>query len=281
MPEQRTPAVFDPQTGYLGQPNDGDWLDIADRPWETLYFSGAVTHSRKFVTEQSAPITLNLGEPHGEIWISNQGLGTVTIASDAPLSGIITIEENETVLVAADGTMWRSLKPAGLNTPTLLPGQRPTLPDGSSRPTRPETGLEAWGVDAIGIYEPRTRTDGNAKPKRRGIAFPPQVDETTGSLKTSTDIDLIRDHIFSAILTYKTERPMRPRYGVDRHVFESRPTFEPIYEDLRNAIDAATGEHLSHLDVRGEFQPPGTLYIGIDWATNGIPGAPLRFELAF
>ena len=116
-----------------------------------------------------------------------------------------------------------------------------------------------------------------APPRIRGVSFPLQVTED-GSLKTSEDVDLLRDRIFHCLYTEQRERIMRPAYGIPNYAFETRASFIPIYESIRSALTTQIKD-VNSFEVTGQFFPPATLQLQIDWVVAGFPQEPLGFEL--
>jgi hypothetical protein len=118
-----------------------------------------------------------------------------------------------------------------------------------------------------------------ANPVRiRGISFPLQVTED-GGLKTSEDLNLVRDRIFHVLYTMQGERIMRPAFGITDSTFEVRGNFTPIYEGIRAALTQQV-KNVDSFSVSGEFAPPSTLRIQINWIVKSFPQNPLQFELA-
>lgn len=117
-----------------------------------------------------------------------------------------------------------------------------------------------------------------APPRIRGVSFPLQVTED-GSLKTSEDVDLLRDRIFHHLYTEQRERIMRPAFGIPDYAFETRASFIPIYESIRSTLTTQI-KGVDSFEVSGQFFPPATLQLQIDWMVSGFPQEPLGFELA-
>lgn len=118
--------------------------------------------------------------------------------------------------------------------------------------------------------------------RRRGISFPLKITED-GSLKTSTDIDLLRDRIMSVLLTRKFERIMRPNYGIREYTFESRPTIRPVTEGIRLALKKQIPE-VDNFEVFAGFQSnveTKTLRVQINWGVSKIPQPPINFYLDY
>lgn len=115
-------------------------------------------------------------------------------------------------------------------------------------------------------------------PRIRGVSFPLQVTDD-GSLKTSEDVDLLRDRIFHILYTEQKERIMRPAFGLPDYAFETRASFTPIYESIRSALITQV-KGVDSFEVSGSFFPPATLQLRIDWMVSGFPQEPLGFELA-
>jgi hypothetical protein len=118
--------------------------------------------------------------------------------------------------------------------------------------------------------------------ERRGISFPLEVGED-GGLKVSEDADLIRDRIFSVLLTRKLERPFWARYGTQEHIFESRPTVRPIVEGIKRSLEAHIPE-VSQFEVLvntdTDKPSPKTFNVRINYTLAGVPQSPVDFDLS-
>ena len=103
---------------------------------------------------------------------------------------------------------------------------------------------------------------------RRGISFPLQV-TSDGGLETSEDTNLIRDWIFHLLYTERWERIMRPSFGVPDLTFETRSSFTPVYEAVRQALKQQV-ERVDEFEVSGEFVAPSTLILQVKWYVSGF-----------
>ena len=117
--------------------------------------------------------------------------------------------------------------------------------------------------------------------QRRSLKFP-LVADGEGGLLISEDSDVIRDRIFSVLLTRQYERVLRPRYGSRDYTFESRPSVRPVVEAIRTSLEANIPEVDSfevYAGVDLDAVAPTTLYIRIDWVLNGSPQVAVEFDI--
>jgi hypothetical protein len=116
-------------------------------------------------------------------------------------------------------------------------------------------------------------------PSIRGLTYPLTV--LNGNLATSTDYELVTQHIRSVIETRYYERVMRAEYGIGDYVLE---ILDPSvicsaiqYSILQNV------EGLTDLSVLGDWRTggeDGLFILNITYEVNGVPQPPLAFTLA-
>lgn len=101
-----------------------------------------------------------------------------------------------------------------------------------------------------------------------GLAYPLEVDEATGNLKTQSDAELIADHILSWLETEPLERVMRPDYGTPGYLFTTQQNWGAIAaaveQRLRANIPQAT------FTVEGSLTDEGEAQLDVYWAIPGI-----------
>jgi hypothetical protein len=114
-------------------------------------------------------------------------------------------------------------------------------------------------------------------PAKRGLTFPLQIAD--GGLAVSTDLDLVREHIVSVLLTRPFERVMRLDYGMPDQVF-SVVQPEIIDAKIAAAIEREVTE-IENLRVRGEWYAgeDGLYNVNIYYTLNGVPQPPLELSL--
>lgn len=116
-------------------------------------------------------------------------------------------------------------------------------------------------------------------PSIRGISYPLTV--SNGNLSTSTDYELIAQHIRSVIDTRYYERVMRADYGIDDFILgilDPNLINSSIETSIYENVDGVTA-----VNVLGNWISEGDdgIYrIVIQYSTNGVPQAPLNFTLA-
>jgi len=272
MPEARVPLILDPTTGQFGIPNEGDWLQINERPWlRTATDAEVGANDRVIATE---PIILSLRDPYSEVWVYNDSDGHIVLESAFALSGLTALPPGSLAVIAGDGEAWHSF--------LASPGQEfvsaiAPVPGSSVLTGSPDVSGDRW-VEAAGLVS--AGRGAGQRPKVRGISFPPQLDEENGTLALSEDVYCIRDQIFSVLRTQKGERPLRQGYGLNDYSFEVRSGFGAILEELRTEIKRQIPE-LYEVTVSGIYQPVATLALRVDWQLDERSlQAPLGFELA-
>lgn len=117
-----------------------------------------------------------------------------------------------------------------------------------------------------------------APPRVRGVSFPLQV-TGDGKLKTSDDLDLVRDHIFHVLYTENRERVMRPAFGLPDYIFDSLSDFSVVYSAVRSVLKTQV-RGVDDFNVTGRFYAPATLQLKIEWEVSGYPQEPLGFKIA-
>ena len=116
-------------------------------------------------------------------------------------------------------------------------------------------------------------------PSIRGISYPLSV--TGGNLSTSTDYDLVAQHIRSVVDTRYYERVMRADYGIDDFVLS---ILDPNL--INSSIETAIYENVSGVtavNVAGNWVSQGddgVYIISIQYSVNGVPQPPVNFTLA-
>lgn len=113
----------------------------------------------------------------------------------------------------------------------------------------------------------------------RGITYPLTV--VNGNLQTSTDYDLVSQHIRNVLETRYYQRVMRANFGIGDYVLE---VLDP--SQINSAIQYSILENvkgLTSLNVTGNWRSEGDnglYYVFIEYAVNGVPQPPLNFTLA-
>ncbi|MFZ9244634.1 MAG: GPW/gp25 family protein [Burkholderiaceae bacterium] len=114
-------------------------------------------------------------------------------------------------------------------------------------------------------------------PSKRGLTFPLEI--VNGGLAVSTDLDLVREHIVSVILTRPFERVMRLDYGMPDQVFS---VIQPEIVDAKiaAAIEREVTE-IEDLRVQGEWYAgeDGLYNVNIYYTVDGIPQPVLELSL--
>ena len=62
---------------------------------------------------------------------------------------------------------------------------------------------------------------------------------------------------------------MRPSFGVPDLTFETRSSFTPVYEAVRQALKQQV-ERVDEFEVSGEFVAPSTLILQVKWYVSGF-----------
>ncbi len=115
-------------------------------------------------------------------------------------------------------------------------------------------------------------------PSKRGISYPLDLDGN-GHLATSTDFDLVREHIVSVIETRPFKRVMRLTYGLPDQTFNVIQP-EVIDAKIALAIESEVKE-IEELRVFGEWlaSEDGVYNVGIFYSLNGIPQPKIELSL--
>lgn len=107
-----------------------------------------------------------------------------------------------------------------------------------------------------------------------GLAYPLEVDNVTGNLKTQSDAELIADHILSWLETEPLERVMRPDYGTPGYLFTTQQNWgviaAAVEARLRANIPQAT------FTVEGNLTDDGEGQLDVYWAVQGIEQEPIQ-----
>jgi hypothetical protein len=112
-------------------------------------------------------------------------------------------------------------------------------------------------------------------PTNQGIAY--RLAVANGDLVLTSDVDLIRDHIFSVLETEPRERVMRPGYGTPDFLFTGVRDINLIAQFIRQCLEQEIpGVQFS---VTGTIADDGAGQVAVNWQVNGLPQPPLRFEL--
>lgn len=109
----------------------------------------------------------------------------------------------------------------------------------------------------------------------RSLSYPLTLQN--GTLKTSTDYDVIRERIFQILETRPLERVMQSRYGTPDFVFNTYPTVAIVVERITIALE--TQIEGVEFGVSGTLNEDGTCQITIAWAIDAIPQPPIQYRL--
>lgn len=112
----------------------------------------------------------------------------------------------------------------------------------------------------------------------RGLTYPLEVN-SNGSLKLSTDLDLVRQHILSVLETRPYERVLNSSYGLSDLVFE---TINPEFINSRIGKAILTQvEEVEDLEINGNHDggDEGLYSVTILYSVDGIPQSPINFKL--
>ena len=110
----------------------------------------------------------------------------------------------------------------------------------------------------------------------QGITYPFTI--VDGGLSTSSDIDLIRQQIFSVLETERYERVMNPGYGLPDFLFDSASNDSIV----PTQISIALSREIPAVDfqVTGSISEDGDYQVTIAWAIGDLPQSPLTFALS-
>lgn len=109
----------------------------------------------------------------------------------------------------------------------------------------------------------------------RGVSYPLTI--SNGSLQLSTDIQLIKESIFSVLETRFFERIMRPGYGTPDLIFDAIPSNEFALQQIRMALETQIED--VDFDVTGTMLDSGQMFINIEWTVNEIPQPIIKYLL--
>jgi hypothetical protein len=112
-------------------------------------------------------------------------------------------------------------------------------------------------------------------PLIRGFAYPLTLEN--GGLKTSTDLDLIRESIYSVLETRPFERVMRSRYGTADLVFDAYASAGVIAERVRQSLELQIRE--ASFEVLGTLLDSGEASLEIRWSVATLPQPAIRYKL--
>lgn len=107
----------------------------------------------------------------------------------------------------------------------------------------------------------------------QGISFPLALDATRGTLKLSSDADLVRDKIISFLKTEPLERVMRPEYGTENYLFEAAPSIEVIAAEIERRLISFIPQ--ATFSTIGSLNDDGELYIEIFWTLSEVEQDPI------
>lgn len=110
----------------------------------------------------------------------------------------------------------------------------------------------------------------------RGLSYPLQI--VNGGLKTSTDLDLIRESIYSVIDTIPSERVLQYVYGTPNLIFDAVPSFSVTLEIIRQALQTQIPD-VSSFEVTGDIDEEGIGTVQINWTIDDLPQVPIQYQL--
>lgn len=110
----------------------------------------------------------------------------------------------------------------------------------------------------------------------RGLSYPLRL--INGGLAVSTDLDLIKESIFSVLETIPSERVMQYTYGTPHLVFDSVPSFGVVLETIRQALESQIPE-VDRFDISGNIDEDGIGRVEILWTVNDLPQVPIQYQL--
>lgn len=121
----------------------------------------------------------------------------------------------------------------------------------------------------------------NSIPEIRGLTYPLTLDGK-GGLKTSSDLDLVKEHIYSVLETLPFERIMRAHYGLNNQVMNAIDS-TLIDLQVKRALEEEVVE-VESFDVVNLSTPDdlanGIYNLSIYWTFEGQkPQAPLNIRL--
>jgi hypothetical protein len=110
----------------------------------------------------------------------------------------------------------------------------------------------------------------------QGLAYPFTV--VNGGLGISSDIDLIRQQVFSVLETERYERVMNSGYGLPNFLFDSaaNDSIVPVQVSIALAREIPSAE----FQVTGSIEESGDYRVQVGWSVNNVPQSPLSFALS-
>jgi len=98
------------------------------------------------------------------------------------------------------------------------------------------------------------------------LSYPLQIKD--GGLQVSSDVDVIRESIYSVLETRPYERVMRPNYGTPDFIFDSYNNNRIVAELTRIQLE----RQLPGVDfeVTGTIDDTGTARLTIQWAVSDV-----------
>lgn len=110
----------------------------------------------------------------------------------------------------------------------------------------------------------------------RGLSYPLRL--INGGLATSTDLDLIKESIFSVLETIPSERVMQYTYGTPHLVFDAVRDFTIVLEIIRQALESQIPE-VDRFDISGNLDEEGVGRVEIQWTVEDLPQVPIQYQL--
>lgn len=114
-------------------------------------------------------------------------------------------------------------------------------------------------------------------PNIRGISYPLAI--ANGALKVSTDIDLLRESIYSVLETVPSERVLNYTYGTPNIIFDAVPSFPVILELIRQSLETQIFG-VDEFNVTGDIDDEGVGRVKIEWSVEDLPQPPIQYQLA-
>ncbi|GHU84905.1 hypothetical protein FACS1894198_1600 [Clostridia bacterium] len=103
-----------------------------------------------------------------------------------------------------------------------------------------------------------------------GMKFPPEVDASTGRIKTSSAEEKIKESIYLILRTYKGERVMLPQFGSELNNYVFSNTDSTTLNLMANSIKKALSKNEKRIkdikiQVLTDAKTPGNLNIDIGY----------------
>lgn len=109
------------------------------------------------------------------------------------------------------------------------------------------------------------------------LSYPLQIEN--GTLKVSTDSQIVRDAIFSILETEPFERVMQPLLGTRNFVFNSYKDLDIVLENVRQSLEF----NLTYVnfDITGGITDEGeaNIYIKYSFGDPTIPESTITYKL--